>query len=241
MKPNGDRLFSALDATWPAAGIVEREGWRLRRGEGGGRRVSAATRPPGATGEPDIAVAEAAMEGWGQRPLFMLRDGDGAMDATLAAAGYDKVDETSFYLIEAAALLDDQSETARIIRGAGPIAMIEEIWAKGGVGPERLAVMARAAGPKSYMIGRLADRPVSVAFVAVDGDIAMVHALETLERARRRGAARMLLSGAARFAQENGARWLALAVTDRNVAASALYRGLGMTVAGRYHYRERMK
>lgn len=241
MKPNAESLFAALDATWPAAEIVEREGWRLRRGAGGGRRVSAATRLAGASGEPDIAAAEAAMEAWGQRPLFMLREGDEALDAALAAAGYGKVDETSFYLIEAAALLDDRPETARIIRGDGPVAMIEEIWAAGGVGPERLATMARAPGPKCYMIGRLSDRPAAVAFVAAAGDIAMVHALETLERARRSGAARMLMAGAARFAQENGARWLALAVTDRNVAASALYRGLGMAVAGGYHYRERAK
>lgn len=236
MTPDANLLFSAFEATWPAAEIVEKDGWRLRRGEGGGRRVSFATRiADGAR----IDAAEAAMEAWGQRPLFQIREGDEALDAELDAAGYARMDEATFYAHETSALRDDKPETARIVRGGAPIAMIEEIWAKGGVGPERLAVMARVTGPKCYMIGRTGDRPAAVAFVAVEGDIALVHAMETLERARRRGAARMLMSGAARFAEENGARVLALAVTDRNVAASGLYRGLGMVAAGRCHYREK--
>lgn len=236
MTLNADRLFTALEATWPSAEIIERDGWRLRRGAGGGRRVSSALR---ISDEAPVAAAEAAMEGWGQRPLFMICEGDEALDAALDAEGYAKVDETTLYAAEVAALRDHRPETARVIRGDRPIAMIEEIWAKGGVGPERLAVMARAAVPKCYMIGRLNDHPAGVAFVATDGEIAMAHALETLEKMRRSGAGRMLMAGAARFAEENGARWLGLAVTDRNAAARALYQGLGMVAAGRYHYREK--
>ena len=37
MTPN--RLFQALDATWAPAEIVERGGWRLRRGADGGKRA----------------------------------------------------------------------------------------------------------------------------------------------------------------------------------------------------------
>ncbi|MEX2518343.1 MAG: GNAT family N-acetyltransferase, partial [Paracoccaceae bacterium] len=54
---------------------------------------------------------------------------------------------------------------------------------------------------------------------------------------RRKGAARMLMSAAARFAVEEGASVLALAVTERNDAARALYLALGMAAATGYHYR----
>lgn len=238
MIPPATRLMAALEATWPPAETVEEAGWRLRRGGGGGR-VSAATRLHGApAADPEaVTAAAAAMAAWGQTPRFQLREGEEALDALLAAEGYVLADETLLYVAEAAALCDEQPETARVIRGDRPIALIEEIWAAGGIDAARLAVMARAPGPKTYMIGRLGDRPAGVAFAAADGDIVMVHAVETLAAQRRKGAARMLMAAAARFAGECGARWLALAATERNVAAGTLYRRLGMGVAGGYHYR----
>ena len=44
--------------------------------------------------------------------------------------------------------------------------------------------------------------------------------------------------GAARFALENDARWLALTVTEANAPARALYEGAGMETVARYHYRQ---
>ena len=65
----------------------------------------------------------------------------------------------------------------------------------------------------------------------------MIHAIEVLAPLRRKGAARLLMEGAARFAAEQGAAWLALAVTEANVPARGLYARLGMAEAGTYHYR----
>ena len=73
--------------------------------------------------------------------------------------------------------------------------------------------------------------------VAVDGQVAMIHAIEVLQAMRRRGAARLLMQAAARFATEHGAVWLTLAVTEANRPARALYRRLGMAEAGGYQYR----
>jgi ribosomal protein S18 acetylase RimI-like enzyme len=47
----------------------------------------------------------------------------------------------------------------------------------------------------------------------------------------------LLLEAAARFAAAHGADTLALAVAEANAPARALYRRLGMTEAGGYHYR----
>ena len=75
-------LFDVVAATWPAAGQREAGGFVLRRGDGGGNRTSAATR---AGGPADIALAEAGMRDWGQVPHFLLRPGEDALDAELAA------------------------------------------------------------------------------------------------------------------------------------------------------------
>lgn len=230
-----ERLFAALDATWAPAEIALRDGWRLRRGLGGGNRVSAASATDNGA---DVAFAEAAMRDWGQAPLFQLTPDETALDAALQSRGYLIVDPVFIYATPVESLLTDGSEVARILRGDHRIALVEEIWEQGGVGPSRFAVMDRVERPKSFILSRLGDRPGAVGFVAADEEVAMVHAIETLARQRRRGAARLLLSGAARFAHEAGATTLALAVTEANEPANALYRALGMTVAARYHYRQ---
>ena len=97
--------------------------------------------------------------------------------------------------------------------------------------------MTRPAGPRITLLARADDRPVGVAFVAIDDNIAMIHAIEVVANHRRKGAGEILLRGAASFAAENGADWLALAVTEANAPARALYEKLGMRLAGGYHYR----
>lgn len=232
--PAAERLFQALEATWPPAEILETGGWRLRHGAGGGKRVSAASPlAPGA--DPDAAAA--VMARWGQEPLFQIRREDDDLDDRLAARRFQIIDRSQLCAAPAAGLLDDRSEVARLVRADIRIALMEEIWAEGGVGPGRLAVMDRCALPKSYLMARLGDRPAAVAFVAADGDVAMVHAIETMTLMRRKGAARMIMAGAARFAVEAGATTLALVVTEANAPANTLYRSLGFEIVAPYHYR----
>ena len=114
---------------------------------------------------------------------------------------------------------------------------MEEIWAQGGIGPERLAIMDSVSAPKQLLLSRAGDRPAGAAFVGIDGDIAMIHAIEVLPHFRRMGSATLLLEVAARFASEHGAEWLSLAVTRANAGANALYKKHGMQECGAYHYR----
>lgn len=229
-----DRVFAALDATWPAAATKARDGWLLRDGAGGGKRVSAASRM---ASDARVSAAEKAMRAMGQTPLFQVRGEEPDLDAALETAGYSIVDPVWLYTARAAALIDGKSEQSRVYRGQFAVAAMQEIWAAGGIGPARLAVMERAATPKSWLMTRIDDRPAGVAFVSVAGDIAMVHAIEVADAFRRKGAARALMSGAATFATDNGAGWLALAVTKANVGANALYQSLGMEAVAGYHYR----
>lgn len=232
--PTADQLFAALDATWPAAETTARAGWVLRNGAGGGKRVSAASR---AAAGAEIAEAEAAMRAMGQTPLFQVRGEEPELDAALQAAGYAVVDPVWLYAAPTGRLIDGRSEQSRIYRGQFPVAAMQEIWVTGGIGARRLAVMDRAAAPKSWLMTRISDRPAGVAFVSISDAVAMVHAIEVSEAFRRQGAARALISGAATFAAENGADHLALAVTKANVGANRLYQSLGMKVVAGYHYR----
>ncbi len=201
-----------MEATWPPARRWQDGGWTLRDGAGGGKRVSAAT----TDGVPQGPLP----------PLVMVRQGQDALDASLA--GYAVVDPSVLYTVPVAGLV-----------GAGdaewpPSDRSLSLWAASGTGPARIAVMERVAGPKAVLTA-----PDGVAFVAADGDIAMIHAVEVAAHARRRGTGRRLLCAAAAWAQAQGADTLALAVTARNAAARALYANAGMVQATTYHYRER--
>jgi GNAT superfamily N-acetyltransferase len=226
-------VFAALDATWPAAETRITEGWLIRRGDGGGQRVSAARR---VTAGAEVAVAEGAMRALGQAPLFQVLPGQDDLVAELGARGYRPHDPTVILETEIAALALPACDE-RTIFCDGPLAVMAAIWSAGGIGPERLAVMARATGPKTWLMGRLGDRPSGCAFVALAGDTAMLHALEIDPAARRNGLGARLTRAAATFGARRGATRLALAVTAANAPARALYEGLGMAEISRYHYR----
>ena len=229
-------LFAALAATWPAAATLPCGPFTLCDGGGGGKRVSAA-RAEGPADAAEIAAAEAAMRAAGREPLFMIRAEDAALDAALAARGYGLVDPTVLMAAPVEEVRGRGDPGRAVVPGWPPLALMREIWGAGGTGPERLAVMARAPEPRTGLLAREGQRPGGVAFVACHGDVAMLHALEVVPALRRQGAGGRLTRAAARWAQGEGASVLALAVTQANAAARALYAGQGLEEAGRYHYR----
>ncbi|MFL4469715.1 GNAT family N-acetyltransferase [Tateyamaria armeniaca] len=227
-------LYRAIDGTWPAAVKTRVDHWTIRDGQGGGKRVSAATCDGEQIG--DVEVAEAAMQAIGQTPLFMVRQGEDALDAALEARGYQIVDPTNGYATPVSMLTDVPIPPVTAFAIWEPLAIMEDIWAKGGIGPERLAVMARAE-QKTAILARWNEKPAGVAFVAIHDGVAMVHAVEVLEHQRRQGVAQWIMRCAAFWAQDNGAHTLAVLTTAANGAANALYQQLGFAALGGYHYR----
>jgi GNAT superfamily N-acetyltransferase len=162
-----------------------------------------------------------------------VSEGEVALDALLAGAGYAIADPTLIYAAPLAALAWPGAAEAHWPWPDEAAA----IWDEGGIGPARRAVMTRAEGPKTALLARLEGAPAATAFLALHEGVAMIHALETRPAFRRRGAARAILGAARAWAGARGARTFALAVTERNKAARALYISLGLAVAGSYHYR----
>lgn len=235
--PTMSRLLTAVDATWPAAALHEIGPWLIREGQGGGKRVSAAT-ALGTVTEDDIPLAEAAHRKLGQTPLFWIRPGDETLDALLEARGYRVVDPVHIRAAPVGSF--PEPELMFSFPHWPPLAMARDIWHDTGIGPERQAVMMRPRGPSTCFIARspeAVDRAAGTAFAAIDGDIAMIHAVEVLPKLRRQGSAHNMLRSAAWWAQQNGANWLALAVTQANEGAARLYASLNMGIVGQYHYR----
>ena len=250
-----DRILAAIDGTWPPARIFDQGGWTFRQGQGGGQRVSATTlaRPPVTADKPAaggdglspgdmdaaIARAEAGMLDMGQHPLFMIRPGETLLDAALDRRGYLVHDPVRAWACPPAQLCDRDIPRVTVFDLWEPLAIQREIWAAGGIGPGRLAVMARTAGPRTALLGRWQDKPAAVAFVAIHDGVAMLHALEVRPEQRRKGMAGWMMRGAAAWARDNGADCLAVLCTLANGPANGLYAALGMASVTEYHYRRR--
>lgn len=233
-KPDAAQLMAVLEATWPPHAREVRDGWVLRDGAGGGKRVSAAS---ALSDGADIALAEDAMRARGQTPLFQLTQDHIGLDAVLAGKGYRVLDPTVVYAARCTGL-GRKPPRVSLFDIWPPLAIMRDLWAEGGIGAERLAVMERACAPHTGFIARIDDRASGVAFAAIHDRIAMVHAIEVAAHARRKGLGSIILRGVAHWAEAQGAEWLTLAVTEANTGARALYEGLGFEVAARYHYRE---
>ena len=233
------RLLEASEATWPPARRWQAGPWILRDGQGGGKRVSAATlAEPGQTPAADtLPEAEAAMAELRQAPLFMVRPGEATLDSLLAEAGYATLDPSVIHVAPIARLTDRAVPRLAALTVWEPLQIMREIWTQHGVGPARQAVMERVTGPKTGLLARQNDHPAGTGFVAVHDAVAFVHALVVVPRERRQGAAEWFMRGAAVWAAEHGATEIAAIATRDNEAALGLYAKLGMRQAGAYHYR----
>lgn len=225
-----------IDSTWPAAQIIQHHKFTIREGQGGGSRVSAATANRALSDE-DLSAAEQAMRAMDQPCLFMIRPGEEALDQQLEVRGYRVLDPVNIYRCDARLLTDQAIPRVTVFTIWEPLAIMHEIWERAGIGPARLAVMARAGGPKTGLLMRRKDTPAGAGFVAMHEDLAMVHALEILPEHQRQGLGQWAMRASAFWALDNGARTLSVICTKANEGANALYRSLGMEIAGTYHYR----
>lgn len=234
--PTAAALYAVVENTWPPAAQNAVGPWTIRDGAMGGQRVSAASAAAPVKAS-DVAIAEQAMSALGQPNLFMIRDSEEALDRMLADAGYRIKDPVTLYACPTATLTAQPVAPVSAFAVWPPLQIMRDIWCEAGIGPGRLAVMQRAKLPKTAILARQADRAAGTAFVAIDDEIAMIHAIEVAPTLRRKGAGINMMRAAAHWAQNHGATKFSLAVTDVNLAANALYIRLGMTTVGHYRYR----
>ncbi len=152
-KPTSQELFDTLDATWPAKQFINHAGWMIREGAGGGQRVSATTLEAPLKNV-DIAVAERKMQDLRQKELFMVRGSDTGLDAILKSADYGIVDPVVVLVSPVNDLLKHKHTVHPTTQSGTPNTDAQVIWAAGGIGPSRLAIMERATTPKAIIQSR---------------------------------------------------------------------------------------
>ncbi len=229
------QLLRVAEATWPTQTRLLEPPWVLRQSKGGGKRVTAAS-ADGSVTQSDVNDAEERMIALGQKPLFSVLP-DSETDTILAQLGYEAVDETWLYQCPIGALADRDVPPVTAFPIWPPLQLARDIWADGGIGADRIAVMERAACEKTTILGRVNDRAGGVVYGGLHEGCIMVHALEILESQRRHGLARSLMIAAAKWGAAREATHIALLVTKANTAANALYTRLGMAPQQGYHYR----
>lgn len=229
-------LYQTTDVTWPAAEFLTVGNWTIRKGGGGGQRVSSVT-PNGPVTDADIDIAQEAQASLGQNLLFMIREGDEVLDGLLEARGYRIKDPVNLYTCPVENLTKLEPERMAGFAIWPPLAIINEIWADHGIDAARQAVMQRAKGPKTSILARQNDRVAGAAYVGIHNSVAMLHALEVVSDQRRQGVANNIMGVAAVWAQNNGATTFSVICVRDNTAANALYTSLNMENVGHYHYR----
>ncbi len=173
----------------------------------------------------------------GQTPLFMIREGEEALDEYLASLGYVIKDPVNMFAAPIEDIATQKPPPVTAFQTWPPLTVQNEIWADGGLSMGRMDIMDRARPPKTTFLGRMDDKPAGTIYIGIAADCAMIHALEIREEHRRTGLATHLTRAAAFWAQREKAKFLTLVTTKTNIPANKLYTSLGMTIVGEYHYR----
>lgn len=224
-KPSAQDLYDTIDETWAPFAKELKDGWCIREGRGGGKRVSAANQEHVSA---EISAAEAAMTALKQPALFMIRDGFPTLEMHLAKRGYSIIDPV---VMLAKRVADKGSDLAADFLDTPSAAQLA-IWQDAGIDENRIAVMDRVKGPKTFL-----QTEGATGFIAMHEEIAMVHAVEVHKDQRRKGFGRQLMLAASMWAGMKGANTISVVATRQNRPAQALYKSLGYDVIGNYHYR----
>ena len=153
------------------------------------------------------------------------------------ARGYALIDEVVLYNAPIDLLTDLPIPPVTCFHIWEPLAIMVEIWASGGVGPERLDVMGRAQTKTGFLRAGMRNLQAWLLLRLMES-VAMVHAVEVLEHQRKQGVAEWMMRAAAIWAAKQGATQIAVLCVTANKPANALYTKLGFTRAGTYHYRQ---
>ena len=177
------------------------------------------------------------MDALGQARLFMIRPGELELDKALEGRGYLLHEPTALWRCESAALAERPIPRLAVFEIWQPLAIMEDIWSEGGIGPARRDVMRRVVGCRTGLLARHADRPAGAAFVAGMKDLAMVHAVYIRPPHRRMGVGTWIMRAAAKWAIRRDCRTIEVLCSRANMAGGAFHASLGMQDVGGYHYR----
>ncbi len=233
---------------WPPDEHESWDGWELVTGRGYTRRTNS-VQPLAAGARPleeKLRHCRRHFDARGIRTVYKLTEiAPAGLDAALDARGYRRGGETIVQCLSPIA--DDLRIAADVVIAERP----HDDWfaacarLNGVEGDQREALRAILDRlPADSGFACVADPtrgdadPLAVALGSVAEGHVYIGEVVTAPRARRRGCARRAVEGLLAWARERGAQTAFLGVVVENVAARALYEGLGFREAYRYWYRE---
>ena len=228
------------------------DGWLVRFSPGKAKRARcvqavAAGRLPL---DERLARCLAIYAGVGLQPFFRITPFSlpAGLDEQLAARGMERIDDTrvmvapldsatSPALVEAGAALDSMS-----FRAVDGEAFAEWIGLQRGSSAEARAAHAERirhspVRHRALYVVDAHDRPIAGGQVVVEGELAGLYDIFSVEAMRGRGLARALCRQLLRLAVADGARVAYLQVEASNAPARRIYERLGFADAYAYHYR----
>lgn len=235
------QLERAAARAWPAARIVDVDGWSVRLSGGGARRANSVL-PLVFTGRNvDTAIdrVEALYAAAGTRAYFQVSSiaEPADLDQRLAARGY-VYEEPCLLMAKSLAavpfpagvVVSDAPSAAWLSIYTEPLDAVRKVAAP--------AVLATVPAPRAFLLYVRDGEPVSSALAVVSPEGALlVECVATRSAARRAGAGRIIMDAVESWAEAHGARTAALQVVATNQPATTLYARRGYDVVGRYHYR----
>ncbi|MDB5366741.1 MAG: acetyltransferase, family [Rhodospirillales bacterium] len=221
---------------------VEIDGWEARFSGGyTGRANSTTTVGEGKLALDDrIARIEAAYAEAGQPPWFRIPDfSDDEVTRALDARGYSEAFRGA--LVLAAADPERGNEIGIRITRDPEADWLDAHAAADNVPPQQRAVhdalFAKVGTPRWFAGALEGQRIVSVAMVALIGELAVIQGVGTRAESRRRGHARRVMRALLAESWRHGARGAMLQVAVDNDVAQAMYGGLGFERTYQYAYR----
>ena len=232
---------------WPAEEVEPLGGWRLRAMRGVTRRGNSVWTFDG-TSDGAVEASVERVEAWyaarGLAPAFQITDRSRpeGLDAFLSQRGYAIDAPVSIQSARADDVLARGRERAAVARLCVPewfeISAHRGRFAK--VAATYRGLLERIGTAARFALARVDGEPAGVGLGVVGAGWMGVFSMLTLPSARRRGAARAVLSGLAATAREEGIDALYLQVERDNAAALALYAAASFRELYGYHYRRRL-
>jgi ribosomal protein S18 acetylase RimI-like enzyme len=238
----------AADA-WPAAEVEDLDGWRLRANDGVTRRANSVW-PNHNRGRQSLEEKLHAVEDfYAARNLparFQICPAamPAELDAVLAERGYVEEARTWVQTAELATVLKrTRARRSDVVRLSD---QFKPTWFKTYYETEadgekaagaRLGIVRRIVAPAGFAEVQHNGTPAALGMGVMEQGWVGIFAMATRPEFRRQGAATAVLHALAEWGHARGATRMYLQVMEENLAAQALYAGIGFETLYAYHYR----